>query len=126
MDDSLKEEISTGKNDLNDYFNARFDLLRLNMAENFAKVISGFIIKSVLFFVTFFAVMFMSFAGAVWLNDLYGSHVFGFITVAGLYIIFAIIFWFIRHNVIEKPIIESMIDIFFPPEQNIDQLEEDE
>jgi len=118
MDNSLKEELSNGKDDVQDYLNARLDLLRLNMAENFSKVLSGFIIKSVILFVLFFALLFVSLAVANWLNATYDYPGIGFIFVAGFYLLFIIVFWMLRRVLIEKPIIQSMIEIFFPPENN--------
>jgi uncharacterized membrane protein YqjE len=118
MDNSLKEELNNGKDDVQDYLNARLDLLRLNMAENFSKVLSGFIIKSVILFVLFFALLFISLAVANWLNATYDYPGIGFIFVAGFYLLFIIVFWMLRRVLIEKPIIQSMIEIFFPPEHN--------
>ena len=118
MDNSLKEELNNGKDDVQDYLNARLDLLRLNMAENFSKVLSGFIIKSVILFVLFFALLFVSLAIANWLNATYDYPGIGFIFVAGFYLLFIIVFWMLRRVLIEKPIIQSMIEIFFPPENN--------
>ncbi len=118
MDNSLKEELNNGKDDVQDYLNARLDLLRLNMAENFSKVLSGFIIKSVILFVLFFALLFVSLAVANWLNATYDYQGIGFIFVAGFYLLFIIVFWMLRRVLIEKPIIQSMIEIFFPSENN--------
>ena len=118
MDNSLKEELNNGKDDVQDYLNARLDLLRLNMAENFSKVLAGFVIKSVILFVLFFALLFISLAVANWLNATYDYPGIGFFFVAGFYLLFIIVFWMLRHVLIEKPIIQSMIEIFFPPENN--------
>lgn len=118
MDNSLKEELNNGKADFHEYMNRRFDLLRLNMAENFSKVLSGFVIKSVILFVLFFALLFVSLAIANWLNATYSYPGIGFIFVAGFYLLFILVFWLLRRVLIEKPIIESMIEIFFPSENN--------
>ncbi len=118
MDNSLKKELNNGKDDLHKYLNARFDLLRLNMAENFSKVLSGFVIKAVILFVLSFALLFISLGVAGWLNTVYDYPGIGFIIVAGFYLLFIFVFWLLRHKLIEKPIIQSMIEIFFPPESN--------
>ncbi len=118
MDNSLKEEINNGKDDVQDYLNARLDLLRLNMAENLSKVLSGFIIKSVILFALFFALLFVSLAIANWLNTTYDYPGIGFIFVAGFYLLFILVFWLLRRVLIEKPIIKSMIEIFFPTDNN--------
>ncbi len=118
MDNSLKEELNKGKNDFHEYMNARFDLMRLNMAENFSKVLSGFVIKSIILFILFFALLFISLAVANWLNTTYEYPGIGFIFVAGFYLLFILVFWLLRRVLIEKPIIRSMIEIFFHSDNN--------
>ncbi len=123
MNNSLKEDLNNSKEDFQDYFNAKFDMMRLNMAENFSRVLSGFIIKaSVLFFLSF-AMLFISFAVAQWLNNIIDYPGSGFIIVAGFYFLFLVIFWLLRHKFIEKPIIQSMIEIFFPSDHTFEQKE---
>lgn len=126
MDNSLKEEINNGKDDVQDYLNARLDLMRLNMAENFSKVLSGFVIKSIILFILFFALLFVSLAVANWLNETYNYPGIGFIFVAALYLLFIIIFWLLRRILIEKPIIQSMIEIFFPSENNYNNKDDEQ
>ena len=51
MNGSIKEEFKETKEDVEDYVNARIDLIKLNVAENLSKVVSGFIIKMIIFFI---------------------------------------------------------------------------
>ncbi len=123
MDKSLKEDISTSKEDFQNYLDARFDMMRLNLAENFSKMISGFIIKTVVLVIFMFAMLFISLAVANWLNSVLDYPGIGFIIVAGFYLLFIFIFWLLRHKLIEKPIIQTMIEVFFPPEHNFESTE---
>jgi len=123
MDKSLKEDISTSKEDFQNYLDARFDMMRLNLAENFSKMISGFIIKTVVLVILMFAMLFISLAVANWLNSTLDYPGIGFIIVAGFYLLFIFIFWLLRHKLIERPIIQTMIEIFFPPEHNFESTE---
>ncbi len=123
MDKSLKEDISTSKEDFQNYLDARFDMMRLNLAENFSKMISGFIIKTVVLVILMFAMLFISLAVANWLNSTLDYPGIGFIIVAGFYLLFIFIFWLLRHKLIERPIIQTMIEVFFPPEHNFESTE---
>ena len=123
MNDSLKEDLHNSKKDFQAYFNARFDMMRLNMAENFSKVLSNFIIKASIFFFFSFAMLFISLAVAQWLNNIIDYPGSGFIIVAGFYFLSLIIFWLLRRKLIEKPIIQSMIEIFFPSDHTFEQKE---
>ncbi len=123
MDKSLKEDINTSKDDFQNYLEARLDMMRLNLAENFSKMISGFIIKTVVLVIFLFAMLFISFAVAGWLNSELNYPGIGFIIVAGFYLLSILVFWLLRHKLIEKPIIQTMIEIFFPPEHNFESEE---
>jgi hypothetical protein len=121
MNNSLKEDLSKGRDNFQEYLDARLDLLRLNMAHNFSKVLSGFIIKAVVMFVLSFALLFISFGIADWLNTQIDYPGTGYIVVAVFYIIIMIIFWFLRRRLVEGPVIQAMIEIFFPADENFEQ-----
>jgi len=123
MSNSLKEDLNNSKEDFQDYLNARFDMMRLSMAQNFSKILSSFVIKATILFAFSFVMLFISFAVAQWLNNLIDFQGIGFLIVAGFYFIFILLFWMLRHKLIEKPIIESMIEIFFPTEHTFEQKE---
>jgi len=120
MNNSLKEDLGKSREDFQEYLDARLDMLRLNLAHNFSKVLSGFIIKAVVIFVLSFALLFISFGVADWLNSQIDYAGTGYFVVAGFYIVIMFVFWFTRHSLIEKPIIQSMIEIFFPDDDNFE------
>lgn len=124
MDNTLKKEFDQGKVDLTEYVNARFDLFRLNLAENFSKAVSALLIISVMMFVLSIVFIFLSFGIASWISNIYDYPSLGYFVVAGFYLIFILFFWFLRHKIIHKPIIKFMIEMFFPSEPNIDHEDE--
>jgi len=121
---TLKKEIDQGKVDLSEYVNARFDLFRLNLAENFSKAVSALLIISVMMFVLSIIFIFFSFGVASWISNIYEYPSLGYFVVAGFYLILILIFWIFRRKLIHKPIIKFMIEVFFPSEPNIDHKDE--
>jgi hypothetical protein len=57
--------------------------------------------------------LFVSVAGALALGNLFGSYVLGFLTVAGIYLVLALLLFLIKDKIVEGPILEKFSEIFF-------------
>ena len=57
--------------------------------------------------------LFVSVAGALALGSLMGSYPLGFLTVAGIYLVLALLLFLIKDKVVEGPILEKFSEIFF-------------
>ncbi len=78
--DSLKENL-TG------YVEARVELLKLEVREDVAKVITRALVLGVIFFLAFLFIIFFSLGMAHFLNRYFGENFIGFWIVAGFYLI---------------------------------------
>ena len=100
-------------NSLKEYFNIQKKLLKLEAAEKasefFAEVVSLILIFG-LFFAVFF---FLSFALAYALSDYFGSTYLGFASVAGLYLLLAVILLAGKERLLKTPLMNNMIKTFF-------------
>jgi hypothetical protein len=67
--------------------------------------------------------LFLSLAFAAWINNVIDLPGIGYIILAGIYVFFIFIFWLLRHRIVERPIIQSMIEMFFPPDHNFESNE---
>jgi hypothetical protein len=121
MNESIKEEFKETKEEVQEYINARIDLVKLNAAESLSKVLSGFIVKMTIFFILFFAILFVSLAFASWLDAWLGVSGVGYFIVGGMYVLFILVFWAMRQVLIERPIIQSIVELFFPATQDYDK-----
>lgn len=121
MKESISEELTETKAEIEEYINARVDLVRLHTAENLSRFFSGLIVKLVVFFLIFFAFLFVSLAAAYWIDQIVGQQGTGFLFVAGFYFFCALLFWLLRRKLVEKPIIKSFIQLFFPVYLNYDE-----
>ena len=121
MKESISDEIKEAKDDFEEYVKAQIDLVKLHSAESISKLLSGMIIKMVLFYLFFFVLLFASFAVAIWLEKILDSKGLGFILVACFYLVIGVLFLAIRKKMIEKPIIQSVIQLFFPNYINYDE-----
>jgi hypothetical protein len=105
-------------NSLKEYFNIQKKIIKLEAAEKasefFSEAISAILIIGSAFAVFFF----LSFALAYALSDYFGSIYLGFLTVAGLYLLMALIFIFGKEKLIKTPLMNMLIKNFFKNGKN--------
>jgi len=57
--------------------------------------------------------LFISIAGAMALGQLFGSYPLGFLAVAGIYLVLALLLFLVKDRIVEGPILEKFSEIFF-------------
>jgi hypothetical protein len=57
--------------------------------------------------------LFVSIAGAFALGNLFGSYPLGFLAVAGIYLVLALLLFLVKDKIVEGPILEKFSEIFF-------------
>jgi hypothetical protein len=116
--EDLKEHLSDVKEEFESYVDKRVDLLKLHLVEELSRFTASFTVKLGVLYLLFFALMFISLAGAFFLGDILDSNGQGFVIVAGVYLIFVVIFVLMRRIWVQKPVIKTFIKIFFPKFDN--------
>lgn len=57
--------------------------------------------------------LFVSIAGAFALGNLFNSYPLGFLCVAGIYLVLALLLFLVKDKIVEGPILEKFSEIFF-------------
>ena len=57
--------------------------------------------------------LFISIAGAMALGQLFDSYPLGFLAVAGVYLVLALLLFLVKDKIVEGPILEKFSEIFF-------------
>lgn len=57
--------------------------------------------------------LFISIAGAFVFGEMFNSYPLGFLSVAGIYLVLAILLFFIKDRIVEGPILAKFSEIFF-------------
>lgn len=57
--------------------------------------------------------LFVSIAGALSLGNWFGSYPLGFLAVAGIYLVLALLLFLVKDKIVEGPILEKFSEIFF-------------
>jgi len=57
--------------------------------------------------------LFVSVAGAIALGNSFGNYPLGFLAVAGIYLVVALLLFLVKDKIVEGPILEKFSEIFF-------------
>jgi hypothetical protein len=57
--------------------------------------------------------LFISIAGAFVFGEMLNSYPLGFLSVAGIYLVLALILFFVKDRIVEGPILAKFSEIFF-------------
>lgn len=96
-----------------DYVDDRLLLLKIQAAEKSGKLLSAVITIAVVALFSFFILLFLSIMGGYYFAEVTGSMFYGFSIIAGIYIVFLLVFLILNKQVLAKRIIDLVIRIFF-------------
>ena len=91
------------------YVETRIDLLRLKAIDKSSSFLSLLISMVVVLLTGFIFVMLLSVAVALFLGECLGKAYYGFLIVAGFYLITGLVLYALRDKWLKKPIANSMI-----------------
>jgi hypothetical protein len=91
------------------YAKTTYELSKLKLLETTNIVVTALIARlSVLLMISMFSFV-LSISIALWLGDLLGKAYYGFLIVAGFYLVAGIVLHFFLHSWVKKPISELII-----------------
>jgi hypothetical protein len=108
------EDFNNIRKDVQEYLDLKVDLIRLHTAENIARMMSSVMTSAILGYLLFFILLFLSFAAGFYLGSVWNSNELGFLCVAAFYIFIFLIFLVLRKKIVDKPVIKSIMKLFFP------------
>jgi hypothetical protein len=94
---------------LKSYAETRIDLIRLKSINKSSSFLALLISMIVVILIGFIAVLMLSVGIALLLGDLLGKNWYGFLIVAGFYLITGLVLYSLRDKWLKKPIANSMI-----------------
>ena len=104
-----KTDIENLVSQAGDYLNTRLELLKLKTVDKTSEIISSVVSKLalILFFVIF--TLILSMGAAFWIGDILGKTYYGFLIIAGFYLVVGIILYTCRRSWIKAPIANVLI-----------------
>jgi hypothetical protein len=108
------EELNNIRKEIQEYLEIRLDMLRLHTAENISRIISTAAKLAVLGYLLFFILLFASLALGFFIGEKLNSDYLGFLSVSGIYFLLLLLFIAFRRKIVDKPVIQAIMKLFFP------------
>ncbi|NQX41843.1 Putative Holin-X, holin superfamily III [Pedobacter steynii] len=124
MQENKEKDLEDLVEDAKGYVNTRLEYTRLYLVERGSKMFADMVTNATVAICFLLAFLFGTFTLALFLSDVLGSYTRGFGCVALIYILLAMIVYFMKEKYIEKAIINFTIRRYF--NKLADKEEEDE
>ena len=98
---------------LEEYIRMRYDLAKLQLAENTAKVLATLLSVMLLSFFALLVLLLTSVLAGFFLSNITGSYVTGFSVIAGFYLLVLFLGFAFRKSLMERPMMNHLIKKFF-------------
>jgi len=99
------------------YISIHITLLKLEVIEKSAKLVSLSIAVVLLLTLLMFFLLFVSLAAATWLAELLGNQALGYLCVAGFYFLVGVIIYALRRKLFVGTVIRLLSEIFFEDQE---------
>jgi len=113
MLDELKENVESIQENTKAYIEtslAYYKLLGFKVAMKSTTLMVKFFLIA---FCLMIVLLFISIAGALVFGEMLNSYPLGFLSVAGIYLVLALILFFVKDRIVEGPILAKFSEIFF-------------
>ncbi|MEA3450905.1 MAG: phage holin family protein [Bacteroidota bacterium] len=117
-DKDLNDYYKVLKRDLTKYVELKVDLYKIDFIESFSKIFSKVVTISISFFLGIIFLAFLLFSLGLYLGKLLGAYHWGFLIVAGIFLLIAILFILFRNVILTNPLINTFFSAFFDKEKN--------
>ena len=107
---NFPDEIARLVQEIKEYIELKYDILRLDFTEKIVRIISVFFGIMTFFVIVPGVLMFFSFALAYYLGDILGANHWGFMIVGAIYLFFGMVFIAFKKRFITKPIIKTLTE----------------
>ncbi len=104
-----------------EYVNNRMDSVKLSVAERSSAVLSAIIAMIVVMVVFVIFIVFTGIALAFVFARLTGEYYWGFLIVAGIYLLIGILVWTLRAKLLQLPIMNAILHQLFKDEEATDE-----
>ena len=98
------------------YIHTEIELIKLSFAEKLSKILSNLIAIMVLIWILFICILFASLSLAFLIGERLGKMSTGFFIVSLIYLLIAMVTWYLRERVIRLPILNGILRQLFAVE----------
>lgn len=111
--------------DAKEYISNRYDLLKIELLEKLAKILSAILMIFIAVALVLAALVYFSFAAVNVLNNYFGNNWTGFLIIGGCFLIILWVVFLLRKKIFLNPLIGILSGILFEEKREEDEDEED-
>jgi len=98
---------------IKEYIQTEIELIKLNFAEKLSKILSNFLAIIILIWVLLLSILFASISLAFFIGEKIGKMSVGFFIVSLIYLLIAMVSWYLRERFIRIPILNGILRQLF-------------
>lgn len=115
--DELNKDITELRAELESVIQTRVDLVKMNLCKNTSKLFANITTAIIVSYLGTLVLFFLSIALGLLLGKSLG-YIYGFVIIGAAYLVLTVILFLLRKKIIDTPIIQGMIQVFFPTTSN--------
>ena len=123
MEEPKEKDIEAIFLDAKAYIETRIEYTRLSAVEKGAKIFADLITNGAVIICFMLAFLFGTFTLALFLSDIFGNYTRGFGCVAAIYVILALLLYFIKDKFVEPRLVNLFIGKYFDKVEDKDDEE---
>lgn len=101
-----------------DYFEAKIQLYKIGAYEKIAKITALLFSSIIITLLGIFLLLFLSISGGFYFGGLLSNNALGFLIIFGIYLVLFIVIVLFRKKLLEKYIMDKVIEQLFEKEEN--------
>jgi hypothetical protein len=106
---------------IKEYIQTEIELIKLNFAEKLSKILSNFLAIIILIWVLLLSILFASISLAFFIGEKIGKMSIGFFIVSLIYLLIAMVSWYLRERFIRIPILNGILRQLFDHENKAEE-----
>jgi hypothetical protein len=106
---------------IKEYIQTEIELIKLNFAEKLSKILSNFLAIIILIWVLLLSILFASISLAFFIGEKIGKMSVGFFIVSLIYLLIAMVSWYLRERFIRIPILNGILRQLFDHENKAEE-----
>ena len=104
-----------------EYVNNHINSVKISVAEKTSGILANIIAVAIVLTVFLFFIIFSSVALAYAFAKLTGEYYWGFLIVAGIYLLIGVLVWALKEKLLRMPIMNSILHQLFKDEEEADE-----
>tara|TARA_R110001583_G_scaffold41900_1_gene133339 strand:- start:643 stop:993 length:351 start_codon:yes stop_codon:yes gene_type:complete len=111
--ENIPEQFAQLKELLTEYFDSNVEYYKFSGFEKLIRFTVALSLTALFFLLAMFALLFFGFGTAVWLADLFGNELYGYLGTGAIYLILIFLIYLLKKPLIERPVIKLFYRILY-------------